>query len=536
MCIRDSQLSSPVSEITNLAYQYVFSDEEPHLVTWDDNNYGYEVALTKLGGKTIISSYTTYESSQIIGFLPAADYSISVKGFSSTLEYGVAKKLTLTVTAPPTPPEEPTITNEDGVITLTPPRVEKTSSYYEFKYHSENVITAAKDYSNGDTITLYAQRKDQEFNIWYRLASKEGFGSWVHKEVIANAAFSTDLDAAYDELLNRENTDWGGSLSQKIATITADLQTWSTQTGSLGETYDTLLYNVTQVEAANQVNSLDIIAIRGKVGDKTVQAQISEFKNAQIGYEDAQGNWVEGAAFAQAFNEIKINSSERGQLSVFSYFEAIETALGELEGEIQFAIDDNGRMTGIKIQGGNNVSAIRFVSENLIIEGSDGKVWQEWDNVAGVVKSYATIYAENIEGDITDGRVLDLQPIVFDGSGTPTPLHDLLKLRIPAQPFERLAYIHPVPIQWGDLDSMYISATANNSSTLVLSEPMDVFKGDSISGTTVKIPKDTMVEIDLRVNANDNNGTAIIDNDILVQLFKQADSIVDTIVDVGAVG
>ena len=36
------------------------------------------------------------------------------------------------------------------------------------------------------------------------------------------------------------------------------------------------------------------------------------------------------------------------------------------------------------------------------------------------------------------------------------------------------------------------------------------------------------------LNANDNTGSAIIDSDVFVQLFKQADSIVDRIVDVGA--
>ena len=107
------------------------------------------------------------------------------------------------------------------------------------------------------------------------------------------------------------------------------------------------------------------------------------------------------------------------QVSVFSYFEALENAIGEVRGQIQFAIDVNGRLTGMFIEGSESASSIILAAENVKITSQDGAVWQEWDSLSGTIKSYATIYAENIEGDITDGAVLDMRPITFDGSGTP---------------------------------------------------------------------------------------------------------------------
>tara|TARA_Y100000052_G_scaffold26984_1_gene33243 strand:- start:7939 stop:12681 length:4743 start_codon:yes stop_codon:yes gene_type:complete len=358
-------VSTPVAAITNLSYEYVDSDETPHLLTWDDNNYAYQVIIYKPDGRTIQDSYQTYSASQAFGFLKAeTGYVASVAGVSSTLKYGTPTKITFNVSAPPTPEDDPTILNQEGVITLTPPKVSVNTSYYEFKYHSENVISDAADYSNGDSITLYAQRAGQSFHIWYRLSSREGFGIWRHHNVIAEKAFTPDVDEIFDGIVNKEDTPWGASLSQRLSTIAADLEVWSEQQGELGQNYSTLQYNVSGLVSENQLRALDILAIKEKVGDTSVQAQITEFKNVQIGYEDAQGNWVEGAAFAQAFSEAKILNSSGDYVTAFSYFHAIEDALGELSGRIEFAIDANGHVTGIFIDGSESASRITFQSQN----------------------------------------------------------------------------------------------------------------------------------------------------------------------------
>ena len=78
------------------------------------------------------------------------------------------------------------------------------------------------------------------------------------------------------------------------------------------------------------------------------------------------------------------------------------------------------------IEGSESASSIILAAESVKITSQDGAVWQEWDSTSGTIKSYATIYTENIEGDITDGAVLDMRPITFDGSGTPTQEHVLV--------------------------------------------------------------------------------------------------------------
>jgi len=407
------QVSNPAQEITNLRYQYVFSDEDPHLVTWDDNNYGYEITLYKPDGQSAISSYKIYDSSQVFGFLRAAEgYVVKVKGFTNTLSYGKPKTITFTVTAPPTPPEEPTITNEGGIITLTPPKVDKTSSYYEFKYHSENVITEATDYSNGSTITLYSSAEGQVFHIWYRLASKEGFGAWVRKEITATEAFQVDLGSVVDQVLNYEGADWGKSLSDSITQMLADMTIWDERTTALGDTYENLILTQSSLDDANKINSLDIIALRGKVGDKTVQTQIVENNIVQIGYEDDEGNWVMGAPLARAFTELKIKNLDGDSVSVVSYMQALENAMGNLEATFTLGVvDEEQTFTGLEITGGSGVSAIKLYMDNLTFSNKAGKDFFTYDSSSQKLVMTADV---EVRGTLVSTRKVTVTPNVME--------------------------------------------------------------------------------------------------------------------------
>jgi len=220
------------------------------------------------------------------------------------------------------------------------------------------------------TYTFTGLAPNTEYKIWVRSHNPLGNSGWV-----SILATTTATSARWQDIV-RSVTLPGlpDNLGDTISGVVSDVANWSQQTGALGEDYSTLIYNVTQVEQANQVNSLEIIGVKEKVGDQSVQAQIANFKNVQIGYEDENGEWVPGAAFAQAFEEVKINNLDGQEVSVFSYFQALETAIGEVQGEIQFAIDANGRMTGVFIRGSQDVSEIIFLATNTYWVDSEGYV------------------------------------------------------------------------------------------------------------------------------------------------------------------
>ena len=376
------RVSTPVEPVRTLRYQYVFSNEEPHLFTWDDENYAYQVTLYKPDGRTVIATQKTYDSSIVFGFLAAATgYILRVKGISSTLEFGNPTTLQFNVTAPPTPPESPTITNEGGVITLTPPKVDTTTSYYEFKYHGENVFSEAKDFSNGSSITLYAQSSGQEFNIWYRLSSKEGFGVWVHHVVIATEAFSVDLDEVLDDILNNENAPWGQSLANTVNQIIADIDTWEDQVTALGDEYQLLDLEQTYLRDDLDLLDLDVVALRTDIGDKSVQTQISESNSLQIGYEDENGDWIVGAPIARSLREVKIRNSAGEEISVVNYMQALEDALGEVGGGYYLGVvDEETTFTGLEITAGSGASSIKLYMDNLTFANKAGVDFFTYDS------------------------------------------------------------------------------------------------------------------------------------------------------------
>ena len=146
-------------------------------------------------------------------------------------------------------------------------------------------------------------------------------------------------------------------------------QTMNTNFGNLASEY---VKQTTLFSTAGAAKASDLNLLSAKVGSTSVAAQITAFKNAQIGYVNGSGNWVEGAAFAQAFDEINITGALGSNLSIYSYFQAIENELGELEGEIQFAVDNNGEITGVFVKGSSTQSVLTFVGNSIRFVDTQG--------------------------------------------------------------------------------------------------------------------------------------------------------------------
>ena len=503
------------------------------LLTWEHEAprsvRRYIALITKEPADSFSAVHYPTQPSLDISNLPLGNYSVAISAENRFEKNSVATQKLFNVGATSTPTGSVGIYILPGRVIVTGPTPPNERATYQWKYsfegaeqeHFDNAIDGGRNLS----ITITNTPHDGSVTAWYRLINDTvADPSWL-SVTIPNLIGIDAQDFAPESFANIQLPGLPLNLGQTLANVVNDIENWSQQTGQLGESYSTLVYNVAQVQGANQVNSTNIIAIKQLVGDSSVEAQITEFQNAQIGYTNENDEWVVGAAFAQSFEQIQITNVDGERLSVYTYLQGLENAVGELEGEIRFAIDNSGRITGFFAKGSETESEIILAAERLLFTSSTGEIWQYWDSANNRLTSYATIFAKNIDGDITDGKIIDINPLVFDGSGTGTPKHTLVKFKVLAQSFERLAYVHPIPIQWGNLPQLVISATANDSSVLVLSTPGSTFEGDSVSGVVVRVPANTEVTVDVFVKANSNNGTAIIDSDVFVQLFKQADSI-----------
>lgn len=355
---------------TDLDIEHIYSNFVQVRVSWVSEAQRFDYRVLK--GDVIVQTerVATHEV-ELTGF-DLGEYRFQVRALSGLGKRSGWAEIPLVMQEPSTPTNIEVIADDLDleVIPYLAGSDSSTSFLFSISYDVTDEEPPLPHRGPAHTYTFTGLAPNTEYKIWVCSHNPLGNSEWT--SVLAT---TTSTSARWQDIVRSvQLPGLPANLGDTISGVVDDIANWSRQTGDLGEEYETLVYNVTQVEQANQVNSLEIIGVKQKVGDKTVQAQLSEFKNVQIGYEDENGDWIEGAAFAQAFQEIKINNLDGDQLSVFSYFEALENAIGELEGEIQFAIDANGRMTGVYIRGSQDVSEIIFLATNTYWVDSEGYV------------------------------------------------------------------------------------------------------------------------------------------------------------------
>lgn len=391
------------------------------VLTWDHpspaNVINYVVSVSNKDSQTPETqlTFTPANRAQSLAHLPVGVYTVAVSARNRfRTSPGIGRDITIGV--PSTPTQGVVVNVLPGRIVINGPTLPHNNATYEWKYsydgdeqeHFDSAIYMGK----GDTVTITNTPHDGIIYVWYRLVDGDQVDpNWLSFSVAD--LIGTTFDRVDPEIISR--IQWPGlpdTLEETISGITNDIENWSQQSSQLGTDYSSLIYNVTEVAAANQVNQLNILAVSQKVGDSSVQAQIAEFKNAQIGYTDANGDWIEGAAFAQAFDEVKINNLAGESVSVISYMQALENAVGGLEATYYLGvIDENAEFTGLSILGGNNTSNIHLYMDNLKFASQAGVVFFSLNTITGKLEIGADV---EFSGTISAAREVTVRPNVME--------------------------------------------------------------------------------------------------------------------------
>ena len=322
----------------------------------------------------------------------------------------MATPILFNVGATSTPTDDVGITVLPGRVIVTAPTPPNGSATYEWRYsfdgdsqnHFDNALPAGENLS----ITINNTPHNATVTVWYRLVNAVAADpNWL-SVTIPNLVGIDAQDFQPDTFAQIQWSGLPANLGETINAVTNDIQHWSTQSSELGGDYETLIYNVTEVAAANQVNSLEIIAVKQKVGDSSVQAQLSEFKNVQIGYEDENGDWIVGAPLAQSFRELTVSNADGEEINVINYMQALENAVGDLEGAFSLGIvDENEEFTGLEIKAGNNTSNVHLYMDNLKFASQAGLVFFSLNTVTGLLEIGANT---EFTGTLKSSRKIDL--------------------------------------------------------------------------------------------------------------------------------
>lgn len=363
------------------------------VLTWDhpspSNVINYVVSVSNKDSQTPETqlTFTPASRAQSLAHLPIGVYTVAVSArnrFRSSP--GIARDIIIGV--PSTPSQGVVVNVLPGRIVINGPTLPHNNATYEWKYsydgdeqeHFDSAIYMGK----GDTVTITNTPHDGIIYVWYRLVDgDEADPNWLRFSVAD--LIGTTFDSVDPEIISR--IQWPGlpaALGDHIEAITNDVAYWSTQTSEQGNEYQQLIYNLTQAINANQINSTKILALEANLGGEGVEARLTEFAEANIGYEDEDGNWIVGAPLVRAFDEVKVRSQSGEELSVISFMQALENQIGGVQGTYYLGIvDENENFTGLSIQGGSGNSDILLYMDNLSFASTAGEVFFRLNTISG---------------------------------------------------------------------------------------------------------------------------------------------------------
>jgi hypothetical protein len=489
-----------VAQPTSLSFTATLNDSyRQGQLTWahpaPDSVKRYIVLITENPASTWYQSYYTSNLDLDITHLPVGDYIAAICAENIFARKSVASVKTFNVGLPSTPITAMRVDVLPGRVVIVGPELPNSAATYQWRYLFADDFENAIHGQDGNGITVVGTQQDDTLYLWYRIVENDlvdanfvpviiedligiDLSAAVTPEIIASLTLpglpstlletisgftETDAGLLANIVANTANTALVdvktntvsvqvGNADAKAVTAIAAIATETDSRGLLEQQVQANFENMqtnylTQVDlyAADSIIRATVIElIEAEVDGTNVSAQITAFKNAQIGYEDESGDWIEGAAFAQAFDEVTITNLANETLSVYQYFQALETATGELKGRIEFVIDNDGRLTGVYVEGTPTLSVITLAAENFRVVAPNGDVLQEWDTVNQTTKNYGTFYAENMVGDTAAGRTAYVESNIFD-SGTENGEYQIMEVEISPQNYTRTVFI---PCPW----------------------------------------------------------------------------------------
>lgn len=472
-------------------------------------------------------TYTPVDTAQSLSHLPIGTYTVAVSA-RNRFKAGPGVGRNIHISVPSTPTQGVSVNVLPGRVIINGPTLAHSNATYEWRYsfggNTQSHFDDAFYLGRNDSITITNTPHEGTVYVWYRLIDgDQPDPNWQNFSVAELIGISfEDVDP---EALARVNIpSLPSDLETTLLRLTSDIQSQNTVNADLMEFKNGYHASLIQLASENALQKFEVMELSRMVGSTSVSLQFEEYTALQFGYTNDEGEFIDGA-LGEHLERIKFETSLGQNLSVYEYFQVIEDELGKVTGRIEFVVDVNGRLTGVYVEGSPTLSVITLAAENLRIVAPNGAVLQDWDTVNQVTRNYGTFYAENMEGDITDGNVIDINFITFTGSGVSTPLHTLLEFNVSPQPFDRIVVVSQIPIEWGDLASITFGALANGVTTNVLGSPGTVKPGDVPNITTFLHPANADVDYEIYISANANDGTAIVQGDVLVTTFKRSDGI-----------
>ena len=248
--------------------------------------------------------------------------------------------------------------------------------------------------------TFQGLAPNTQYKVWARSHNALGTSGWI-SQLETTGLKPEDLTDLVANVVLPESTE---SIKDKFSGIASDLQQASDQYSQTSGDYTLLSQALISLNDDVGLVKLDVQTLLNAKATFDAEITLTNFLNAGFGYEDELGDWHEGAAFARAFDEIRIERPSGSFVSVYDYVNLLETRTGDLEGLYQFGVETYNSFTGIEIKSGtSDVSSIRLFMDNLTFASKDGRVGYQYSAALGRHIWYgATVHIGTNEMSVED--------------------------------------------------------------------------------------------------------------------------------------
>lgn len=349
-----------LGDVTDIAF-----DVNARMLTWlppvgesishynvliDGEKYGSPIvaaiAITKPIGVYLVEV-------QAVGRFASSDY----------VEYQLA------VTNPITPPNNVSIDNGNGVITVTPPSPDQINQIYEGLYTTDETLDPNVDSEllfyfipGGRSLVIPTPAHGVTYYVWYRLKTDGGEGTWYVREVVSSGIVIEQLAPQISIPIQRVNI--GGEIDTIISNLADYAQSTretltETQeiTGSNNQALQAQSERIAAVDikADGTQEALDILELT--VGDPDNPESVIRKLDRVIS--DSQGN-------AQAVSAIQARVDNGGDIAeALIELQSVSESVDGIKATARFGIDINGNFTGTYVNGNKVSSSFTIQAPNF---------------------------------------------------------------------------------------------------------------------------------------------------------------------------
>ncbi len=368
------------------------------VLTWDHPSpssvINYIVSVSNADGETPDTqlTFTPANNEQSLAHLPLGLYTVAVSA-RNRFKTGPGVGRNIHIAVPSTPTQGVVVNVLPGRVIINGPTLAHRNAIYEWRYSfdgdSQSDFDNALNLGTSDSITITNTPHDGVVYVWYRLIDGDLPDPNWQKFSVAELIGISFEDVDPEALARVSIPSLPSNLGTTLVRLTTDIQEQNAVNADLIEFKNGFHALLIQQASEAALQKFEVMQLSRMVGSKSVSLQFEEYTALQFGYTNDDGEFVDGA-LGEHLERIKFETSLGESVSVYEYFQVIEDSLGDVSGRIHFAIDINGRLTGMFIEGSETQSEINIVSNIFNLVDQEGNILLGVNAATGELEFYGS--------------------------------------------------------------------------------------------------------------------------------------------------